>query len=83
MVLDGDIVIDGGEAIVFTNTYTAPPADEPPVEEPPVEEPPVDEPPVDTGDRGYAPTVAMVAVAGGLFAVTLLGGKRRRADEEM
>ena len=72
-MLDGDIVIDGGEAIVFTNTYTAPPADEPPVEEPPV----------DTGDRGYAPTVAMVAVAGGLFAVTLLGGKRRRADEEM
>ena len=117
LVLDGDIVIDGGEAIVFTNTYTAPPADDPPADDPPADDPPADDPPaddppaddppaddppaddppaddppaddppvvkppVDTGERGYAPTVAMVAVAGGLFVVTLLGGKRRRADEE-
>lgn len=61
LVLDGEIAIEGGEAIVFTNTYT--------------------EPPVDTGDDGYASAVAMAAVAGGLFVVTLMVGKRRREDE--
>ncbi len=92
LVLDGEMVIAGGEELVFTNTYTAPPAEEPPVEEPPVEEPPVEEPPVeeppvetppvDTGDVGYTRTVAMMAMAGGLFVVLLHGGKRRRKDSK-